>query len=184
MSHVESSFLGSRASYPHLVALGLVRADARGLASTRFGLATSSVAGVRSLFCSDLGDSLPRQTIRLIGPYDRSASEAQAPMRCPGRSRTRGRSTEARIPGGYGQAAVVRILVTGAAGFINGYLVPELLDAGHEVIGLDDFSKYGRLVKSYDGHARYRFVEGDAKDAGADRASSPPIATRSSPRRP
>jgi UDP-glucose 4-epimerase len=60
----------------------------------------------------------------------------------------------------------LRILVTGAAGFINGYLVPELLDAGHEVIGLDDFSKYGPLVKSYDEHPRYRFVQGDAKDAG------------------
>jgi UDP-glucose 4-epimerase len=58
----------------------------------------------------------------------------------------------------------VKILVTGAAGFINGYLVPELLEAGHEVIGLDDFSKYGRLTKSYDDHPRYRFVEGDAKD--------------------
>jgi nucleoside-diphosphate-sugar epimerase len=58
----------------------------------------------------------------------------------------------------------VRILVTGAAGFINGYLVPELLEAGHSVVGLDDFSKYGRLTKSYDDHPRYRFVEGDAKD--------------------
>jgi len=59
----------------------------------------------------------------------------------------------------------LKVLVTGAAGFINGYLVPELLEAGHEVIGLDDFSKYGRLTKSYDGHPRYRFVEGDAKNA-------------------
>ena len=58
----------------------------------------------------------------------------------------------------------LKVLVTGAAGFINGYLLPELLDAGHEVVGLDNFSKYGRLTKSYDGHPRYRFVEGDAKD--------------------
>ncbi len=58
----------------------------------------------------------------------------------------------------------MKVLVTGAAGFINGYLVPELLEAGHEVVGLDDFSKYGRLTKSYDDHPRYRFVEGDAKD--------------------
>jgi UDP-glucose 4-epimerase len=58
----------------------------------------------------------------------------------------------------------MKILVTGAAGFINGYLVPELLEAGHEVVGLDDFSKYGRLTKSYDDHHHYQFVEGDAKD--------------------
>jgi nucleoside-diphosphate-sugar epimerase len=58
----------------------------------------------------------------------------------------------------------VKVLVTGAAGFINGYLVPELLAAGHEVVGLDDFSKYGPLTRSYDDHPRYRFVQGDAKD--------------------
>ncbi len=60
----------------------------------------------------------------------------------------------------------MKILVTGAAGFINGYLVPDLLEAGHDVVGLDDFSKYGHLKKSYDDHPRYHFVEGDAKDAG------------------
>lgn len=58
----------------------------------------------------------------------------------------------------------MKVLVTGAAGFINGYLIPDLLEAGHAVVGVDNFSKYGRLAKSYDGHPRYRFVEGDAKD--------------------
>jgi nucleoside-diphosphate-sugar epimerase len=58
----------------------------------------------------------------------------------------------------------MRVLVTGAAGFICGYLVEELLAAGHEVVGLDNFSKYGRVAKSYDDNPRYRLVEGDAKD--------------------
>jgi UDP-glucose 4-epimerase len=58
----------------------------------------------------------------------------------------------------------MKILVTGAAGFICGYLIEELLESGHEVIGLDNFSKYGRAEKSYDAHKRYRFVEGDAKN--------------------
>ncbi len=64
----------------------------------------------------------------------------------------------------YRNGEVMKILVTGAAGFINGYLVSELLEAEHEVVGIDDFSKYGRLTKSYDDHPRYHFVEGDVKD--------------------
>ncbi len=58
----------------------------------------------------------------------------------------------------------MRVLVTGAAGFIAGYLIPELLAAGHEVVGLDDFSKYGPTSRSYDADRSYRFVQGDAKD--------------------
>ncbi len=54
------------------------------------------------------------------------------------------------------------VLVTGASGFIGGYLVEELLSRGYEVIGLDNFSKYGRVAKSYDAHPSYHFVEGDA----------------------
>jgi UDP-glucose 4-epimerase len=58
----------------------------------------------------------------------------------------------------------LKILVTGAAGFIAGYLVEELLAQGHEVVGLDNFSKYGPVEKSYSKDARFRLVQGDAKD--------------------
>jgi nucleoside-diphosphate-sugar epimerase len=60
----------------------------------------------------------------------------------------------------------MRILVTGSAGFIAGYLVEELLQHGYQVIGIDNFSKYGKISKSYDSHPLYTFVEGDVKDAG------------------
>ena len=56
------------------------------------------------------------------------------------------------------------VLVSGSAGFIGGYVVEELLQRGHEVVGIDNLSKYGRVTKSYDDHRSYRFVEGDARD--------------------
>ena len=59
----------------------------------------------------------------------------------------------------------MKVLVTGAAGFICGYLIEELLGAGHQVVGIDNFSKYGRVSRAYDANPAYRFVEGDAKDA-------------------
>ena len=57
-----------------------------------------------------------------------------------------------------------RVLVTGSAGFIGGYVVEELLDRGHEVVGVDNYSKYGPVTKSYDDHPAYTFVEGDVRD--------------------
>src|SRR5438132_157496 len=60
----------------------------------------------------------------------------------------------------------MKILVTGAAGFIGSYLVEELLQAEHEVVGLDNFSKYGRVRQAALDNTAYRFVEGDAKDIG------------------
>jgi UDP-glucose 4-epimerase len=59
----------------------------------------------------------------------------------------------------------MKVLVTGAAGFICGYLVADLLHAGHEVVGVDNYSKYGPVKRTFDNEARYRLVEGDAKDA-------------------
>ncbi|MDR0505390.1 MAG: NAD(P)-dependent oxidoreductase [Dysgonamonadaceae bacterium] len=58
----------------------------------------------------------------------------------------------------------MKILVTGSAGFIAGYLVEELLKHGHHVVGIDNYSKYGFVEKSYDNHPNYSIVKGDVKD--------------------
>ncbi len=58
----------------------------------------------------------------------------------------------------------MKVLITGANGFLSGYLIEELLSHGHEIIGLDNYCKYGRVQKNYDNHPRYYFLEGDAKD--------------------
>jgi nucleoside-diphosphate-sugar epimerase len=58
----------------------------------------------------------------------------------------------------------MKVLVTGSSGFICGYLVDELLQNGHTVVGIDNYSKYGRVEKSYDNHPNYHFVEGDCKN--------------------
>jgi UDP-glucose 4-epimerase len=58
----------------------------------------------------------------------------------------------------------MKILVTGSAGFIGGYLVEELLKKGHSVVGIDNYCKYGLIKKSYDNHPKYLFVKGDVKD--------------------
>lgn len=55
-----------------------------------------------------------------------------------------------------------RVLITGSAGFIGTYLVDEFLSAGYNVVGVDNFSKYGPVTPSR--QARYEFVQGDAKD--------------------
>ncbi len=58
----------------------------------------------------------------------------------------------------------MKVLVTGSAGFIAGYLVQQLLEAGHEVIGVDNFSKYGVVERSFHRHPGYRFLQADATD--------------------
>lgn len=59
---------------------------------------------------------------------------------------------------------MVKILWTGSHGFIAGYAISKLLQEGHEVWGLDNFWKYGKLSKTYDTHPKFHFLEHDAKD--------------------
>jgi nucleoside-diphosphate-sugar epimerase len=60
----------------------------------------------------------------------------------------------------------MKALVTGGAGFIGRWVVHRLLESGHEVLSLDDYSN-GRTenVRDFEGHTRFLgAVKGDIKD--------------------
>src|SRR5438067_6153868 len=61
-----------------------------------------------------------------------------------------------------------KVCVTGAAGFIGGHLAEELLERGHEVAGLDDFSSGKRQTAGLlSRNPRFRMVEGSIADPAA-----------------
>ena len=64
----------------------------------------------------------------------------------------------------------MRVLVTGAAGFIGYHTAARLIDRGHEVIGLDNLNPYydvslkeARLARLKE-HERFRFIKADLAD--------------------
>lgn len=59
-----------------------------------------------------------------------------------------------------------KVVVTGSAGFIGGYIVEELLAKGYQVVGIDNYSKYGPVKKSYDDNPNYELIVGDVQDLG------------------
>ncbi len=73
-------------------------------------------------------------------------------------------------------AAVKRVVVTGAAGFIGSHLSDRLLADGHEVVGIDSFSDYyDRALKERNladalAHPRFRLEELDLVDGDVQAA--------------
>ena len=60
----------------------------------------------------------------------------------------------------------MRIVVTGCSGFIGSNLVDRLLEQGHDVVGVDNFSTgHRRFVQQAMSNGRFRLVEGDLLDA-------------------
>ena len=57
------------------------------------------------------------------------------------------------------------VLVTGSQGFIGSYICNELLDSGYKVIGVDNYSKYGRVRRAHDSHTDFRLIETDCADS-------------------
>lgn len=58
----------------------------------------------------------------------------------------------------------MKIMVTGSEGFIAGYLVQNLLNEGHEVVGIDNFSKYGVIERSYSNNPNYKLIQANVCD--------------------
>jgi UDP-glucuronate 4-epimerase len=69
------------------------------------------------------------------------------------------------------KSIAMRVLVTGAAGFIGSHVADRLLRLDHEVVGFDNFDPYydpeqkRRNVVAAMSQPRYRFVEGDVRSA-------------------
>ena len=58
----------------------------------------------------------------------------------------------------------MKVLITGSQGFVGTYLCNELLSKGYEVIGVDNYSKYGKITRPHDNHENFTFYEMDVLD--------------------
>ena len=56
------------------------------------------------------------------------------------------------------------ILLTGSQGFIGSYICNELLDHDYNVIGIDNFSKYGSVKRPHDTNPKFRLIKEDCSN--------------------
>lgn len=52
-----------------------------------------------------------------------------------------------------------KVMVSGSQGFIGGYIVNKLLQENYEVVGIDNFSKYGRVYKGFETHPNFTLID-------------------------
>ncbi len=57
-----------------------------------------------------------------------------------------------------------RILALGGSGFIGSYIVRDLLEKGHEVTSVDNFSKYGYIHHDFYSHKNFRLISKDVRN--------------------
>lgn len=60
------------------------------------------------------------------------------------------------------------VLITGSQGFIGSYLCQEFLQAGYRVVGIDNYSKYGELVRPHDRHPSFVLHKSDLTKTHVD----------------
>ena len=58
----------------------------------------------------------------------------------------------------------MKVFITGAAGYIGSILVPRLLEAGHDVLALDNFMYRQSTLLDCCADRRFTMVHGDARD--------------------
>jgi len=66
----------------------------------------------------------------------------------------------------FGEMKIMRILVTGGAGYIGSMLVPKILGQGHEVTVIDNFSYKQNSLLDLCYHPNFEIIRGDVRDLG------------------
>lgn len=57
-----------------------------------------------------------------------------------------------------------KVLLTGSQGFIGSYICQDLLEQGYKVVGVDNYSKYGTVVRPHDKHPNFKLFNFDVRN--------------------